>query len=183
MRAIKGIVLGAALLSVGVGVSGVAWSQPESQVRRAAAESGMAAPWDWGGGIGFLAETPDDTAFTVNLFGDRYLNDRVSVGPLAQFGFTGDLALYAFSGQMKYWIPLRDIDSRTRFFTQAGVGIVHAAFREDDTSWIVPLGFGIDHQMENVAVYAAFLVNLTDLDTGRGSDADVMPGVTFGAKF
>lgn len=139
--------------------------------------------WTSGGGIGMLAETPDETAFAVNGYADRFLSEEISVGPLLQLGFTDDLAQYGFSGQFKYWKGLPDMASPTKLVLQAGVGVVHAAFRQDDTSWLVPLGVGIDHTMDALSLYAMFLLNLTDLDTGGGTEADLMPGVTFGVRF
>ena len=134
--------------------------------------------------MGFLADTPDDTAFAVNLHADYFLDDGWSVGPLAQLAFTGDLALYGFSGQAKYWFPAWDSAGRTRPFFQAGIGFVHAAIQNDDTSWLVPLGIGLQHTLNNgISLYGTFLLNFTDLDAGRGADADVMPGVTFGVQF
>lgn len=141
-------------------------------------------PWQAGVGIGFLANTPDDTAFATNLNVDYFLDDHWSLGPLVQLAFTDDLALYGFSGQAKYWFPAWDTAGRTRPYAQAGVGLVHAAFQRDDTSWLVPLGIGLQHTLDNgVGLYGAFLLNFTDLDTGRGTDADLMPGVTFGVQF
>lgn len=141
-------------------------------------------PWDWGGGIGFLADTPDDTAFAVNLHADYSFEQDWTAGPLAQFAFTDDLALYGFSGQLKYWFPALDDTGRLRAYAEAGVGVVHAAFRNDDTSWLVPLGAGLLYNAgDHFDLYGAFLLNITDLETGRGSDADVMPGLNFGVRF
>ena len=76
------------------------------------------------------------------------------------------------------------MDSPTKLVLQGGAGVVHAAFQKDDTSWLVPLGIGIDHTLDSgPSLYGTFLLNFTDLDTGRGTDADVMPGVTFGVRF
>ena len=140
--------------------------------------------WQAGAGVGFLADTPDGTAFATNLNADYFLADSWSVGPLAQLAFTDDLAQYGFSGQAKYWFPAWDAAGRTRAYMQAGVGFVHADFQRDDTSWLVPLGVGLQHTLANgVGLYGAFLLNFTDLNTGRGTDADLMPGVTFGIQF
>jgi hypothetical protein len=34
-----------------------------------------------------------------------------------------------------------------------------------------------------INVMATFLLNFTDIETGRGTDAHVMPGLTFGVRF
>ncbi len=44
--------------------------------------------WSAGGAIGYLANSPDGTAFALNLNADANLNQRVSIGPLLQLGFT-----------------------------------------------------------------------------------------------
>ena len=143
-------------------------------------------PWRAGGGIGFLTNTPDNdsTAFAVDLNADYFFDNAWSLGPLAQLAFTNDLALYGFSGQLKYWFPAFDSAGRVKPFVEAGVGIVHAAIQRDDTSWLVPLGAGLEYTTDSgMSLYGVFLLNLTDLDAGRGADSDVMPGVTFGARF
>ena len=60
--------------------------------------------WSGGAAVGFLSNTPDETAFAFNLHADRFLQRNVSFGPLLQLGFTGDLTQVGFSGQGKYWI-------------------------------------------------------------------------------
>ena len=67
---------------------------------------------------------------------------------------------------------------------QAGVGFVHNTFRDGDTSWLIPIGAGADSALgDKPSVTGTLLLNFTDLDTGRGSGADVMPGFTIGVPF
>ena len=73
------------------------------------------------------------------------MHRNVSFGPLLQLGFTGDLTQVGFSGQSKYWIDLPDTNNRARLVLQAGIGFMHTDFRRDDTSWLVPLGIGVDY--------------------------------------
>ena len=65
-----------------------------------------------------------------NLHADRFLQRNVSLGPLVQLGFTGDLTQVGFSGQGKYWIDLPETDNRAKVVLQAGIGFVHADFFE-----------------------------------------------------
>lgn len=140
--------------------------------------------WTAGGGVGFLGNTPDDTAFAFNLHVDRFLNQHVSVGPLLQMGFTGDMVQTGLSGQGKYWTDLPGLSNRLKLVAQAGIGFVHSDFRAGDTSWLIPLGVGLDYKVdETVTLTSTFLLNFTDLDTGGGTGSSVMPGLTFGVRF
>jgi hypothetical protein len=158
-----------------IGVPGPATAQ--------AAES-QAGTWTGGGALGFLANTPDDTAFALNLdFGYR-LNREFSVGPLVQLGFTGDMTLVGLSGQAKYSLAVPGTEDRGKLVLQAGLGFVHADFFQSDTSWLIPLGVGFEFAVDRrLAVTATFLLNFTDLDTGGGTGTNVMPGLTFGVRF
>ncbi|NIR32086.1 MAG: porin family protein [Gammaproteobacteria bacterium] len=137
-----------------------------------------------GGGLGFLADTTDGTAFALNFQGDYFMSENVSLGPLVQLAFTGDLSQVGASGQAKYWLPMPGRPLATIVF-QGGVGFVHADHRDDDTSFLVPLGIGVEYELNrDMSVNATFLVNFTDLDTGRGGDdTTLMPGLTFGIRF
>jgi len=143
-----------------------------------------AEEWTGGAAVGFLANTPDSTAFAANLNVERFMNHNLSLGPLLQLGATGDMTLIGFSGQAKYWIDLPDTNNRAKLNLQAGVGFVHADFFRDDTSWLIPIGVGFDYKLnETLALTTTFLINFTDLHTGGGTDAHIMPGLTFGIRF
>ena len=160
---------------------------PEPQSRNGYPGSGselQAGQWKGGGGVGLLGSTPDGTAFAMNGNMDYFVNEHVSVGPLLQVGVTGDMALVGLSGQGKYWIDLPGTSGRGKLALQSGIGFAHADFRQDDTSWLVPLGVGYDYTLESgTSLTATALVNFTNLHTGFGSGADVMPGFTFGVRF
>jgi len=140
--------------------------------------------WTGGAGIGFLGNTPDGTAFALNLNADYFIASQLSIGPLVQFALTGDLFQMGASGQVKYWFSLPGVDSRLKLNVQGGVGLLYADRFKSDTSWLIPIGIGLDYALNNnLALTAAFLLNFTDVETGRGSDASVMPGLTFGVRF
>ena len=152
-----------------------------------AAEPQTQKPWNVGGTMGFLANTPDDTAFALNFNADANLNRHVAVGPLLQLGFTDDLALVGLSGQGKYAIPLSHLNDRLKLILQGGIGFVHADRGPSDTSFLIPLGIGVDYQMNSQLAFKSDLIlNFTDLDLGRGrgnDDTNFMPGLTFGVRF
>ncbi|MGH7255811.1 MAG: hypothetical protein ACREI3_08545, partial [Nitrospirales bacterium] len=90
------------------------------------------------------------------------------------------------SAQVKYWLVPFEKDKRLKLVAQAGIGFIHADHFNDDTSFLIPLGIGLDFQLSQaLAVNATFLINFTDLDTGPGNNDDttVMPGLTFGVRF
>ena len=150
--------------------------------------SGAAEPragaWSGGAAIGFLANTPDGTAFATNFHADYFLNHQISVGPLAQLAVTGDLFQIGFSGQGKYWLDLSGLDQRLRMNLQGGLGFLHADLHKSDTSFLIPIGVGLDFALNQaVSLTSTFLLDFTDVDTGRGTGTNVMPGLTFGIRF
>lgn len=143
-----------------------------------------AGRWSGGGGLGMLWSTPDGTAFAMNGNVEYFLSDHVSVGPLVQVAFTGDMTQAGLSGQGKYWIDLPGTGGRGKLNLQSGVGFMHADFLRNDTSWLVPLGVGYEYALSSgQSLTAAFLLNFTNLHTGAGTGADVMPGFTVGLRF
>ncbi len=123
-----------------------------------------------GGGLGLQANTPDGTAFAFGFGGDYYLTQGFSIGPLFQFGFTGDLFQFGFSGQAKYTFDLKEIPA-LKPHVEAGVGVIYADLdrgrggSEHDTSFLFPLGIGAEYRLTNsISVDNTFLFNLTDLE-------------------
>ena len=150
--------------------------------------SGAAEPragaWSGGAAIGFLSNTPDGTVFATNIHADYFLTRQVSVGPLAQLAVTGDLFQFGFSGQGKYWLDLPGLDQRLKMNLQGGLGFLHADLHTSDTSFLIPLGVGLDYALnKQLSLTSTFLLNFTDVNTGRRTDANVMPGLTFGIRF
>ena len=143
----------------------------------------QAGAWSGGAAIGFLGYTPDGTAFATNLHADYFLNRQVSVGPLAQLAVTGDLFQIGVSGQGKYWLDLPGLDPRLKLNLQGGLGFLHADHHSSDTSFLIPIGVGLDYALNGqVSLISTFLLNFTDVETGRRTDANVMPGLTFGIR-
>ena len=172
------IVVGAILWLLGPGNLGPALAQEKTSI------GPKAGDWSGGVAVGFLANTPDSTVFGLNLHADRFLSKDFSVGPLAQLGFGSNLTLAGFSGQGKYWMDLPGISDKTKMNLQAGLGFVHADMGPSDTSWLIPLGIGIDHAVaEQVALTANFMLNFTNLDLGANRRTTIMPGLTFGIRF
>ena len=140
--------------------------------------------WSGGGAIGFLGNTPDGTAFATNLNADYFVTPQVSLGPLAQIAATGNLFQFGLSGQAKLWFDLPDFDKRLRLNLQGGMGFLHADLRTSDTSWLIPIGVGLDYALdEKLSLTSTFLINFTDIHTSRGNNAHIMPGLTFGIRF
>src|SRR5437762_937537 len=139
----------------------------------------------FGAGVGFLSGTPDGTAFALDGYADAFLVPSFSVGPLLQLGFTGDLFQVGLSGQAKYWILIPNTQNRLKVAVQGGIGFTHASFRQNDTSFLVPLGATADYALTpKVSVTGTFLLNLTEAGVGEPDTAlHVMPGFTVGVRF
>ena len=101
------------------------------------------------------------------MHADYFLNHQLSVGPLAQFAVPGELFQVGLSGQVKYWLDLPGIDKRVKVNLQGGLGFLHADLHMFDTSWLIPIGVGLDFALnQHVSLTSTFLLNFTDVDTG-----------------
>ena len=64
---------------------------------------------------------------------------------------------------------------------QEGLGFLHADLHTSDTSFLIPIGVGLDFALNQlVSLTSTFLLNSTDIDTGRRTGTNVMPELTFG---
>ena len=133
-------------------------------------EDHRAGRFIFGAGLGLQAGTPDSTAFAFGFGGDYYFTQGISVGPLFQFGFTGDLFQFGFSGQAKYTFDLKEIPA-LKPHIEAGVGFIYADLdrgrwgSEHDVSFLFPLGIGAEYRLTNsISLDNTFLFNFTDLD-------------------
>lgn len=163
---------------------GPAYLPPAMPTNSSRYEGQQASRWSVGSSMGFIGSTPDGAAVAFNGTGEYYVNNNLSVGPLLQLGLTDDMTFVGLSGQGKYYIDIPNTQGKGRMVVQSGVGFAHADFRQNDTSWLVPLGLGYEYALgSGVILTATGLVNFTNLHTGGGSGADVMPGFAFGARF
>ncbi len=154
------------------------------QVGLAQTEGPPAREWSGGAAIGFLGNTPDGTAFALNMHGDRFLSRNFSIGPLMQLGVTGNMTQVGLSGQGKYWIGIPDTSDKLKLVLQGGLGFAHADLRGSDTAWLIPLGVGLDYKVdERMALTSTLLLNFTDLEPRPGTHTTVMPGLTVGVRF
>jgi hypothetical protein len=137
-----------------------------------------AGQWTAGAAVGVIGDTPDGTAFALNLNVERFFNSSISLGPLVQIA---NFTQIAASAQLKYWLDVRLPNPDATMNFQAGAGIIHA---EDDSSYVVPLGIGVDLPLNRtVALTMTLLLNFTGLDAGLGSGVHLMPGITVGVRF
>jgi hypothetical protein len=164
-----------------IGVRGV--EETEMSRRYSPAAELQSERWSGGGGVGVIGSTPDGTGMALSTHADYFLDNETSIGPLAQFGFTRDMALIGVSGQAKRWFVLDGSQGRSRINVQGGLGFAHADIAADDTSWLIPVGIGYDHTLDSgMTVTATTLVNFTNLDVA-GDDTNAMPSVMFGLRF
>jgi opacity protein-like surface antigen len=124
----------------------------------------------FGGGLGLQANTPDGTVFALGLGGDYYITQGFSVGPLLQFGFSGDLFQFGLTGQAKYTFDIKEVPA-LKPHVEAGIGFIYSDLNgglrgdEDDVSFLIPLGIGTEYRLTNtISLDTTFLFNFTDLD-------------------
>lgn len=131
----------------------------------------------FGVGLGLQADTVDDSAFAIGLSGDYFFTNNLSLGPLMQFGVTGDLFQLGLSAQAKYTfdIPrLRELKPHL----EGGIGFLYANLdrpgrgSKDDTSFLIPLGVGVEYRMTpRLSLDTTAFFNFTDI-TVRNKDKD-----------
>jgi hypothetical protein len=155
--------------------------------------------WSGGAGMGFLGNTPDGIAeFAIKGHADYSVRERLSLGALAQYAGTGNDIIFGLSAQAKYWWNLPGMDNRAKFVLQGGLGFIRAGITDTDsrtsntyTSFVIPIGIGLDYAMTpGMALTADLLVNVTSLGEtvragGREFDlhTNVMPAFYLGVRF
>ena len=122
------------------------------------------------------------TAFATNFHADYFLNPQISMGPHAQLAVAGDLFQFGLSGQLKYWLDLPGLDKRLKMNLQEGSTFwlppPHVLYLLSDTE-----RRGLGRCAEPVGEsHSTSLFNFIDVNTGRGTGANVMPGRTFGIR-
>ena len=160
-------------------------------------EGGMGR-WSGGTGVGFLGGTPDGVEFALNGHLNYFIAEDISIGPLVQYAGAGDDFLFGLTVQGKYWWAIPGMNNQTKLVLQGGIGFARAGVREPEigfgdtfSSFLIPLGIGVDHAVnEQVSVTADFMLNITSLGrefrvAGREADfhTNVMPGLYFGVRF
>jgi hypothetical protein len=166
-----------------------------------AAHADVTAPrpgqWSGGAGVGFLANAPDGTEFGLVGHADYFLLQRLSMGPLVQYAGAGNDILFGLSAQAKYWWNIL-AGGNLKLVVQGGIGLIRAGIEDSDsgvadtyTSFVIPLGIGLDYAVSpRVAITADLLLNFTSLGEhvsvgGREVDlrTTVMPGLFLGVRF
>jgi hypothetical protein len=129
----------------------------------------------FGAGLGLQANTVDDTAFAIGLGGDYFFTNNFSVGPLMQFGVTGDLFQFGLSAQAKYTFDLPQVPE-LKPHVEGGIGFLYANLdrpgpgSKDDTSFLIPLGVGVEYRLSpRLSLDTTAFFNFTDLNV-RNTD-------------
>jgi hypothetical protein len=139
----RGLICAAVIIAVFLMLTQFAESQPVQSADQ------RAGRFIFGAGLGLQANTPDDTAFAFGLSGDYYITQGLSIGPLLQMGFTGDLFQFGLTGQAKYTFDLPEVPA-LKPHVEAGIGFIYSdldqgSWRdEDDVSFLIPLGVGAE---------------------------------------
>jgi hypothetical protein len=164
----KKIAVGVALLLV------VGLSAPLEVFAQQQSAAGGTGQLQVGAHLGLQEGTYDNnTAFALVFNADYFLDDHFSVGPLFQFGFTGDLTQVGISMQSKYTFDLRKV-SQVKPHLQGGLGFIHVDMdrppvvpggEDSDLAFLIPFGGGFDIELsKNLSVGSTLLLNFTDAD-------------------
>lgn len=143
-----------------------------------------------GGNLGMQAGTADDdVAAALVLSMDYFPDENLSLGPLLQVGFTGDLTQFGLSMQAKYTVDLRRARQLKPNF-QAGLGFLHvdmdrppAGPNDTELGFLVPFGMGLDYEVaSNMLVGTTLLLNFTDANIQGEQVGNVFMTWVFGLK-
>jgi hypothetical protein len=123
----------------------------------------------FGAGLGVHADTPDGAAFAAGLGVDYYLTSNISIGPLMQFGATGDLFQFGLTAQAKYTFDLPQVPD-LKPHVEGGIGFLYASLdrprigSKDDTSFLFPLGVGVEYRLSpGLSLDTTAFFNFTDV--------------------
>jgi len=166
------------LLATAAAIVLLVLSAPSDQAGAVPPETGV---WSVGASAGVIGDTPEDTAFALNLQADNFLNQDFSLGPLLQLGVTSGMIQLGLSGQAKYWMDLHIPNRDAKLVLQGGLGFLHS---KGDTSWLLPFRIGVDYPVDRkMSLMATFLLNFTGVDAGLGNGTHLMPSITVGVRF
>lgn len=142
--------------------------------------------WGFGTDIGFLADTTDDTVFTLSFQGDYYLDPQFSIGPQLLISPGGDLTQITFAGLARYHIPLGAVS----IIPFGGLGFVYADLDrgrqdDDDISYTFPFGATAAFKVgRTVSLASTLIFTFQDIDVhNRVSSDNFNIGLLFGFRF
>lgn len=143
-------------------------------------------PWGFGTDIGFLADTANDTVFTMSFQGDYYVDSAFSIGPQLMISPGGDFTQVSLSGIARYHIPLGAVS----LIPFGGLGFVYAdldrgRIDDNDASYILPFGVTAAFQINKTTSLASTLIfTLQDLEIDNRRENDNFNiGLLFGFHF
>jgi hypothetical protein len=142
--------------------------------------------WGFGTDIGFLADTVDDTVFTLSFQGDYYLDSQFSVGPQLLISPGGDLTQLTLAGISRYHLPLGAVN----LIPFGGLGFVYADLeqggRDDsDVSYTFPFGATAAFTIgRTVSLASTLIFTFQDIDLENRVNSDNFNiGLLFGFRF
>lgn len=142
--------------------------------------------WGFGTDIGFLADTTNDTVFTLSFQGDYYLDPQFSVGPQLLISPGGDLTQITFAGIARYHIPLGAVS----IIPFGGLGFVYADLDrghrdDDDVSYTFPFGATAAFKVgRTISLASTLIFTFQDIDLHNRVNSDNFNiGLLFGFRF
>jgi hypothetical protein len=155
-----------------------------TQVGISGAAEPRAGDWSGGAAIGFLGYTPDGTAFATECSRRLFSESSGFGGPSCAIGRDGRFISVRLVGTGEVLARPARIGYAIEDEPARGLGFLHADLHTSDTSFLIPIGVGLDYTLnQQVSLISTFLLNFTDVETGRRTDANMMPGLTFGVRF
>lgn len=142
--------------------------------------------WGFGTDVGFLADTANDTVFTMSFQGDYYLDSQFSLGPQLLVSPGGDLTQITLAGIARYHIPVGAVT----IIPFGGLGFVYADLErngrgDNDVSSSFPFGATAAFKVNRTISLASTLIfTFQDIDlNNRPSSDNFNIGLLFGFRF
>ena len=117
----------------------------------------------FGAGFGPLFSTESGSILGLDFFGDYYLTNEFSIGPLLQVGIDNNFDQLGLSAQFKYMIDMAAVPT-VHPHLEAGLGLIYANDGRSQTEFLLPFGGGVDVEVaKRLFLNSTLLLNVSGL--------------------
>lgn len=139
--------------------------------------------WGYGAELGAFMETADGSVFTLDIYGEKYIDKAFSLGVLGILSPAGDLNQFGAAGMGRFHIV---VNERIGVVPFIGFGLFYATFNSnDDIGFYLPIGATGEYTVSpNIAATGTVFLNLHDLNYNEPVGEDQFSiGLMIGLRF
>ena len=135
----------------------------EARAQDATAQTNRTGHVDFGLGFGPMLSTESGSIIGVDVSGNYFLTNELSVGPLLQMGFDDSFNQIGLSAQVKYMFDLA-ANPKVHPHLEAGFGLIYANDGRSETEFLLPFGGGVDVEVaKRLFLNSTLLLNVSGL--------------------